>query len=105
MSDGEGCAKAGSQGRSLPEGDIWLVGRRARVGRPLGVKGGPRQIAKQVALLSSPKGGTEALPRRMGRGLKPVGLQGSKGDFEFPAAQWVGGGNVKTGEKGSWASS
>lgn len=65
------------------------------------MKGGPREVAKQVALLSSPNGGTEALPRRMGRWLKPGGQQGSKGACEFPAAQWVGGGNGKTGEKGS----
>lgn len=68
MSDREEGATVGSQGRSLPGDDIWsFIGRsptmleeRAseaegqRAGRLLGVKGGLREVAKQMALLSAP---------------------------------------------------
>lgn len=44
-------------------GSEWDVGR----------KGGLREVAKQVALLPAPRGGTEGLQRRLGRGLDPGG--------------------------------
>lgn len=56
--------------RRAPEAKWYMVGK------PFGVKGGPREVAKQVALLSALRMTLRACLHWMEMGLKPGELQG-----------------------------